>query len=93
LARKSLTLLLVATGSFMSHSMHLGIDVGSTVAMAFAANELISITENCARAGVPIPESLLIVVVRAKKLAGRSKTPAEVEEELSAALGEAQKTK
>lgn len=85
LARKILTLLLVAMAWYMAKAMHLGFDLGSTVAMAFSVNEAISITENCARAGVPIPDTLLVVVVRAKKLVGRSKTAVEVERELAEA--------
>jgi len=86
LARKTLTLLLVATAWYVSRSMGLGINLGTTVAMAFTVNELISITENCARAGVPIPDSLLVVVVRARRVAGNSKSAAEVEQELEGSL-------
>lgn len=83
LAAKTLTLLLVGTAQYVSRFMHLGFDAGAAVAMAFAANELISIVENCARAGVPIPEPLLVVVIRAKRLTGRTRSAAEVEEALS----------
>lgn len=87
LAAKTLTLLLVGTAQYVSRFLHLGVDAGAAVAMAFAANELISIVENCARAGVPIPEPLLVVVIRAKRLTGRNRTAAEVEQELSRAAG------
>ena len=83
LARKILTLLLVAMAWYMAKAMRLTFDLGSTVAMAFSVNEAISVTENCARAGVPIPDTLLVVVIRAKRLVGRSRNAREVERELA----------
>ncbi len=72
LGRKVLTLLLVGATHYVVRTMNLNFDFASTVAAAFAANELISITENCAEAGVPIPPPILDVLVRARRISGRS---------------------
>lgn len=82
LGRKVLTLTLVTVAHFVGWSIHLGYDLGSIVAIAFAVNEAISITENCARAGVPIPEAMLAALLRAKRVTGRGRTAAEVERDL-----------
>lgn len=66
LAKKALVLILVGTSHIASDTLHLGVDFGSVVALAYIANEIISITENCARAGVPIPAPLLDVLSKFK---------------------------
>ena len=71
LIRKTLTLLLVVTAHYLVQSLHLPFDFSATVASAFALNEIISITENCAEAGVPIPSTLLDVLLRARRITGR----------------------
>lgn len=85
LGKKTLTLLLVVTVHYVVKPLNLGVDLGAMVATAFCVNELISITENCAAAGVPIPDALLTVLVRAKRITGRGKQADEVTRDLEAA--------
>lgn len=82
LAKKVLTLILVGTAQYIVRPFSLTLDLGSIVALMFALNEGISIVENAAKAGVPIPRPLLDALVRAKKLAGPPVDAAEVEKEL-----------
>lgn len=82
IARKTLTLLLVAMAWYVGRIWDAGQNVGGTVAFAFSANEMVSIVVNCARAGVPIPEPLLVVVGKVKQSAGRDKTAREVMQQL-----------
>lgn len=71
LAKKMLVLILVATAHLISEALKIPFDLGVAVAAAFVVNEVISITENCANAGVPIPPALLDVLLKAKKMTGR----------------------
>jgi len=58
-AKKTMLLMMVAVAHIASKPLGLGLDLGSVIAIAYVANELISIVENCARAGVPVPQPLL----------------------------------
>lgn len=71
LARKALTLVIVTTGAIIPKVLKVDIPLGSWIAAAYIINEMISITENCARAGVPIPPALLDVLAKAKNMTGR----------------------
>jgi toxin secretion/phage lysis holin len=82
LVKKVLTILLVLTAHLLVKSTNLSWDFSMTIAGAFAANEVISITENCADAGVPIPPALLEMLLRAQKLTGRGKSAASVRRDL-----------
>lgn len=66
LARKGLVLILVSVLHSSARIMGMGIDLGSVVAIAFCFNEMISITENCARCGVPIPKVLVDSLAKLK---------------------------
>jgi toxin secretion/phage lysis holin len=57
LCKKGVMLLLVLVGARMDGLLNLHV-IRSGVAMAFVANELISILENAALMGVPVPEVL-----------------------------------
>jgi toxin secretion/phage lysis holin len=57
LCKKGVMLLLVLVGARMDELLGLHV-IRSGVAMAFVANELISILENAALMGVPVPEML-----------------------------------
>lgn len=63
---KALTLLLIATASLASRALKLDFDLGSGVAIAYIVNEVISIVENCARAGVPIPSIIVQALLKVK---------------------------
>lgn len=82
LIKKTATLLLVITVHLLVGSLHLPFDFGGTLAMGFVANETISIVENVADMGVPIPPALLDLLLRAKKMAGKGQTAAAVREKL-----------
>ena len=81
LARKVLILLMVGAAHVIVKAMGLQFDLGSAVATVYMVNEVISILENCARAGVPVPSVLVQALAKVKKTA-RAATPAEI-----AALG------
>jgi len=82
LVKKTATILLVVTAHFLVKALNLPFDVGTTLASAFIMNEVISIVENSADIGVPIPPALLDVLLRAKKMTGRGQGAAEVKQEL-----------
>lgn len=58
LVKKTLVLLLVGVTHLIGEPLNLGIDLANVVALGYIANELISITENCVLAGVPVPQQL-----------------------------------
>lgn len=68
LPKKVLILLLVALGHQIDKMMGNGNEVMNAFCFFYAANELLSITENCGRAGVPVPDYLVkfIDVLKAK---------------------------
>jgi toxin secretion/phage lysis holin len=82
LQRKTMTTLLVVSAHYLGRTLHLGYDVGTLVASAFGVNEVISITENAATAGLPVPPVLLDVLSKAKHLTGRGKSAHAVRREL-----------
>jgi toxin secretion/phage lysis holin len=81
--RKVLTLILVVAANRLIAPLHLPIDFASTIALAFDFNEFSSFVQNCAMAGVPIPPALLDVLMRARKLTGRSLSASDVRRELN----------
>lgn len=85
LAKKTATLLLVVAAHFLVRSLHLPFDFCSTLSVGFVVNEAISIVENAADLGVPIPPALLDLLVRSKKLTGRGTPAATVREDLETA--------
>lgn len=77
--RKILTLLLVVTGYLLTRFLKLDVDLGSMLATVYACNEVISIIENCSRAGVYVPPFLIDALLKAKTMTGharRSEDPA-----------------
>lgn len=82
IAKKVLILILVAMAHVITEVLKLPFDLGVVVASAYIVNEVISITENCANSGVPIPPALLDVLLKAKKLTGRGIKPIAVVEKL-----------
>ena len=79
IAKKVLILILVAVAHLISEALKLPFDLGVAVAAAYVVNEVISITENCANAGVPIPPVLLEFLLRTKKVTGRGEQSLVVE--------------
>ena len=68
LGKKSLTLMLVAVCHLIVKPLGITFDLGGAVAFAYSANEVISIVENCGRAGVPIPDILLQTLAKFKSI-------------------------
>lgn len=59
IVKKGMMLVVVGVTHMVSQPLGLSIDLGAVVALAYVANEVISIFENAARCGAPIPDSVL----------------------------------
>jgi len=70
LVKKSMVLILLAALHVAESALglKLGIEIESIVACAYCINEIVSLIENCARAGVPIPSALVAALLKAKDL-------------------------
>lgn len=77
LAKKVLVVLLVVAAHMAVKAVGISFDLGSAVAAVYTINEIISIIENCARAGVPVPSVLVQALAKCKRVA-RVATPAEI---------------
>lgn len=75
IAKKALILCLVTGLTLASRFVGTDIDVGSALAGAYIIHELISIVENCSRAGIPLPVWLLVTLKNANRLQA---TPGEI---------------
>ncbi len=71
--KKVLVLILIGAAHVVMKPMNFGFDVAAVVATAYCLNEAISIVENCARAGLPIPAPLVDALLQAKYITGRQK--------------------
>lgn len=69
IGKKVLVLLLVTAAHVAARALNIGYDLGSLIATAYCVSELISITENCARAGIPVPSKLLELLEKARDAA------------------------
>ena len=58
MAKKSLVLLLVAACEILQRTWNLGLPLASAVVGFYIVHEMISIVENTARAGLPMPKTL-----------------------------------
>lgn len=58
-AKKAIALLVALSGEWMTGFLNLGVDLGAALAAYYCVHESISILENAARAGVPLPDGLL----------------------------------
>lgn len=76
LARKVLMLLLVTMAHLIDKFMNVGVPIGNAVAVAYCINEVISITENCGKVGVPIPRILIDSMAKLKELQTSGLPPA-----------------
>lgn len=79
IARKVLILVMVGVSHLAGQAMQLKFDLGTGVAAAYLFNEVISIMENCAKAGLFIPSILVQALIKVKQTA-RAATPAEIAE-------------
>lgn len=68
LANKGLILVLLLACHVVEGIAGLELHLEVAGALAFSVNEMISIVENCARSGVPIPGPFLDVLIAVKKL-------------------------
>ncbi len=70
LGKKVLTLLLLTALYLAEREAGFGLQITTMAALAYVVNEAISILENCARAGVPIPPKLIAFLLAVQKLRG-----------------------
>lgn len=68
IAKKLLALILLLLLHILEQAMGTPFQIEKIGALAFAINEIISIVENCAAAGVPIPVQVVEALLNAKKL-------------------------
>jgi toxin secretion/phage lysis holin len=82
LVKKSMILLLLLAIHIAENSLgvQLGLQIESVVALAYCVNEIVSLIENCAHAGVPIPAALVEALLKAKKLRGEPATESQLKE-------------
>lgn len=66
--RKLLTLILLYVIHLLETQAHLELGLEKIAAVAYTLNEAISIIENCARSGVPIPDQLISTLKRFQKI-------------------------
>ena len=66
MAKKAMMLLLVGAAHAYNATQSLGFDAAAAVAGFFCATELISITENAGRLGVPLPRVLARAIEKLK---------------------------
>lgn len=67
MAKKAMMLVLVGAASAYNATQPLGFDAGAAVAGFFCATELISITENAGRLGVPLPRVLTRAIAKLRE--------------------------
>jgi len=67
MARKSMQFILVGAAHVYNATQPLGFDAGAAIAGFFCATELISITENAGRLGVPMPKILTRAIARLRR--------------------------
>lgn len=79
LVRKTLVLVLLVLVRYAERSVGLDLNIEHVCAVGYLVTEFISIVENMARAGVPIPGNLVTVLLAAKKLHSKA-TPDQIEE-------------
>ncbi len=67
---KALILLLIFAISVLAKVIDFHFNIGGTLAIYYCFTEVVSITENCARANAPIPTWLTAALVKAQKATG-----------------------
>ena len=72
LAKKLMMFVMIYAGHLISVPLRAGFDIGEILALAFLVNEAISITENCAAVGIPIPPFLMQTLAKARSLVASS---------------------
>lgn len=83
LAKKVAVLLLVWVSHYATRAINVDYDLGAWVATAYSINELISIIENCRRAGVPVPQRLVDALMKAKTVWDGTERRADTETQYS----------
>ncbi len=69
LKKKLMIFLMVTSAHLATKAAGITYDLGSVVAIAYIISEWISVTENCARAGIPVPKVLVDALAKAKGIA------------------------
>ena len=86
LVKKGLILILLLSVHILERLAGIELHLEATGAIGFAVNEVISVIENCARAGVWMPEKLVAALIAVQKLRGSGAT-AEQLAQLRAGIG------
>src|ERR1035441_8246227 len=68
LVKKSMVIVVVSVCYIATKPLGIPFDIGGAIAIAYGVNELISIVENCACIGVPIPDLLLQTLAKFKSI-------------------------
>jgi toxin secretion/phage lysis holin len=80
IGKKVLTLIMCSAAHLSTEPLNLSFDAGVLIAAAYSINEFIGITENCSKAGVPVPAALMDLLSRAKDSTKRSRKETERKE-------------
>lgn len=76
IAKKASILIMIGAVKFATAPLGLDADLSKLVAGFYIASELISILENCGRAGVPVPAFLRNALAKLQEVSGDDKTTA-----------------
>lgn len=68
ISRKLMTLILLYVIHLLETQAHFELGLEKVAAVAYTINEAISIIENCAHSGVPIPDQLVTTLQRFRKI-------------------------
>ena len=68
MAKKSLVLLLIAACEVLEYTWSLGVPLAAGVVGFYIVHELVSITENTGRAGLPMPKVLTTAIAKMREL-------------------------
>lgn len=67
-AKKTIILFIVVAGEWVGSAVSLGFDLGAALAAYYCVHEAISILENAAAVGIPLPSGLLDALKKAQEL-------------------------
>lgn len=78
LFKKGMVIALLMSAKLLEQALGTNFHIETIGTLAYCANEFISIIENCAIAGIPIPKPLVLVMLNAKQFRFQTATDAEL---------------